>query len=251
MTSIAIITGGGSGLGRELALGFARTGYGVVVADVDERAALACADAVGEFGTPARAVRADVREGHDLDRIVRAAQELGGPRVLVNNAGGWTPARQYPEASAAEWGATVDLNLTAPMRLTQRILEPMRECGGGAIVNIASSGGIGFEAYGSPEYGAAKAGLIRFTSSVAALDGIRVMCVAPDWIGLERAHAQWQRLSAAERDRTGPLIPPSEVVTVVLDLVRHGVGGTVVEMWGGRQPIVHPPRRRELGARAQ
>ncbi|GIE29555.1 short-chain dehydrogenase [Actinoplanes italicus] len=247
MTGIAIITGGGDGLGRELAYGFARSGYGVVVADVDERAARACVAGLGEYGTPARAVRADVRQGDDLDLVVQAARELGGPHVLVNNAGGWTPEQQYPEASAAEWAATVDLNLLAPMRLTQRVLEPMRERGGGAIVNIASSGGVGFEAYGSPEYGAAKAGLIRFTSSLAALDGIRVMCVAPDWIGLDRAHIQWQRMSVAERYRSGPLIPPSEVVAVVLDLVRHGVGGTVVEMWGGRQPIVRTPRRDQSG----
>jgi NAD(P)-dependent dehydrogenase (short-subunit alcohol dehydrogenase family) len=244
MTITAIITGGGSGLGRELALGLARSGHGVVVADVDERAARACADQIEEHGVPARAIRADVRNAADLDRIVAAARELGGPRVLVNNAGGWTPGQQYPQVAASEWSATIELNLVAPMRLTQSVLDLMREHGGGAIVNIASSGGIGFEPYGSPEYAAAKAGLIRLTSSLAGLEstgGVRVMCVVPGWIGLSRAHAQRERMSAAERDSSGPLIPPSEVVDVVLDLIRDGAGGTVVEMRGGERHVVHTP----------
>ncbi|BCJ48490.1 3-oxoacyl-ACP reductase [Actinoplanes ianthinogenes] len=239
MADTAIVTGGGAGLGREIALGLARGGYGVVVADIDEQAARACANVVEAHGVPARALRANVRERHDMDRIVAAAQALGGPHVLVNNAGGWTPRRQYPEATASEWAATIDLNLVAPMMLSQLVLDPMRAQGRGAIVNISSSGGVGFQSYGSPEYGAAKAGLIRFTSTLGGLagtDGIRVMCVAPDWIGLSRAHDQWQRMGAAERAASRPLIPPAEVVAVVLDLVQRGTGGTVVEMPGGDRP---------------
>jgi NAD(P)-dependent dehydrogenase (short-subunit alcohol dehydrogenase family) len=244
MAETAIVTGGGDGLGREIALGLAHAGYGVVVADVDDRAALACAESIEAGGTPARAVCADVRERRDLDRIVAVARELGGPHVLVNNAGGWTRRRQYPQATPDEWAATINLNLIAPMTLSQLVLEPMRAQGGGSIISIASSGGIGFDAYGSPEYGAAKAGLIRFTASLAGLagtHGTRVMCVAPDWIGLSRAEEQWRRMSADERAASRPLIPPADVVAVVLDLIREGVGGTVVEMWGGDRPVVHVP----------
>ncbi|QIG44502.1 SDR family oxidoreductase [Nocardioides anomalus] len=242
MTRTAIVTGGGAGLGRELALGLAGAGYAVVVADLDEAAARSCATAVEEHGVPARPVRADLRERGDLDHVLAAAQSLGGPDVLVNNAGAWSARRQYPEAAEDEWVATMALNLIAPMTLTQLVLDPMRARGGGVVVNIASSGGIGFEAYGSPEYGAAKAGLIRFTSALAGLadtDAVRVMCVAPDWIGLDRAHEQWRRLSEDERARARPLIPPADVVASVLDLVRHGTGGTVVELWGGEPPVVH------------
>jgi NAD(P)-dependent dehydrogenase (short-subunit alcohol dehydrogenase family) len=244
MAKTAIVTGGGDGLGREIALGLTHAGYGVVVADVDGRAAQACARVIEERGTPARALHVDVRERPDMNRIVAAAQDLGGPHVLVNNAGGWTPQRQYPQATPDEWAATIDLNLIAPMTLSQLVLDPMRAQGGGAIINIASSGGIGFGAYGSPEYGAAKAGLIRYTASLAGLastHGIRVMCVAPDWIGLSRAHAQWDRMSADERAASRPLIPSAEVVAVILDLIRDGIGGTVVEMWGGDPPLVHTP----------
>ncbi|WP_433306772.1 SDR family NAD(P)-dependent oxidoreductase [Actinoplanes sp. CA-030573] len=227
MAPTAVVTGSGSGLGRHIASLLAGNGYRVVIADVDGRAAEACARAIGPA---ARAVAADVREPGDLDRIVTAACELGDPSVLVNNAGGWSPRRQYPEAPADEWTATLALNLTAPMRLGQLMLEPMRAAGGGAIVNIASSAGVGAEPYGSPEYGAAKAGLIRFTTSAAGLarsHGVRVMCVVPGWIGLDRAHAEQARMDPADRL---PLIPPSEIAGVVLDLVRRGASGTVVEM---------------------
>ena len=56
-----------------------------------------------------------------------------------------------------------------------------------------------------------------------------------------RAHAEWDRVSAPERLASRPLIPPADVVAVVLELLRTGTGGTVVEMWGGDQPIVHSP----------
>ncbi|MDI6098764.1 SDR family NAD(P)-dependent oxidoreductase [Actinoplanes sp. NEAU-A12] len=96
MADTAIVTGAGDGLGREIALGLAHAGYSVVVADIDERAARACAKAIEAYGTPARALGADVRERPDMDRVVALARELGGPHILVNNAGGWTPQRQYP-----------------------------------------------------------------------------------------------------------------------------------------------------------
>ncbi|BAL89459.1 putative short-chain dehydrogenase [Actinoplanes missouriensis 431] len=236
MIDCAIVTGAAGGLGRHLALGLARTGYGIVVADTDERAAGECARLVEASGVPARALRADVRDRHDRDRVLAAARELGGPRVLVNNAGGWTPGDQYPHAAESAWTATIELNLIAPMALSQLVIPAMRERGGGAIVNIASSGGIGAEAYGSPEYGAAKAGLIRFTATLGGLGDVRVMCVAPDWIGLDRAQTRWRAMSAAERAASRPLIPPGEVIAAVLDLIRAGAGGQVVEIWGGDPP---------------
>ncbi|RKN32308.1 SDR family NAD(P)-dependent oxidoreductase [Micromonospora musae] len=246
MARIAIVTGAGGGLGREIAIGLADTYYGIIVVDRDERAAEACAHVIEARAVPVRKVCADVRVPSDADRIVSAARELGGPHVLVNNAGGWTPRRQYPEATADEWAATINLNLVAPMMLSQLVMAPTREQGSGAIINISSSAGIDSTSYGSPEYGAAKAGLIRFTSSLSGLatsHGVRVMCVAPDWIGLERAQAQWALMSHAERAATGPLIPPADVVAVVLQLIREGVAGTVVEMRGGDQPLARTHKR--------
>ena len=165
--TIAIVTGAGSGLGREIALGLAGAGAGVVIADLDPRAAEETARLVREHGVPARAVVTDIRDPEEAYRLVRLAGADGGPHILVNNAGGWTPGGQYPAALPEDWLATIALNLTIPMLLSQLVLEPMRELGGGAIVNIASSAGLGDDGYGSPEYAASKAGLIHLTKRMA------------------------------------------------------------------------------------
>jgi len=223
MTNIAIVTGGGGGLGREIALGLAGAGHGVVVADVDEAAASQTSEQIRGYGVPARSVPADLSDPAAAEHVVAVARDLGGPHILVNNAGGWT----------SSWASTLTLNLTSPMLLTRLCLDPMRALGGGAVVNIASSAALGAEPYAAPDYGAAKAGLIRFTTAMGAEPGVRVMCVVPDWIGLPRAHDEWSRLSPAEQAATRPLIPPGDIVAVVLDLIASGKPGTVVEMWGG------------------
>ncbi|KUL31931.1 hypothetical protein ADL15_20695 [Actinoplanes awajinensis subsp. mycoplanecinus] len=239
---MAIVTGGGSGLGREITGGLARAGFAVVVADVDLAAAEESARAAGRGSV---AMRADIREPEQARGVVDAAVARGGPHVLVNNAGGWTAGgQQYPWAAPDDWIASIALNLTAPMLLTQLVLEPMRRLGGGAIVTIGSSAGSGEAAYGSPEYAAAKAGLVRLTTSLSGLDaehGVRVMCAVPDWIGLERAQTQLAARTPADRAATPPLIPPADVVAVVLDLISTGRGGTVVELWGGQEPITRHP----------
>jgi len=233
------VTGAGSGLGQALALGLAEAGSAVVVADLDAAAAEETAVLVRARGVAAHPLRVDVCDPRDARRLVAAAVEVGGPHILVNNAGGWTPGEQYPAAEPDRWTATVALNLTAPMLLSQLVLDPMRGRGGGVIVNIASSAALGDAGYGSPEYGAAKAGLIRFTSCLAGLEtthGVRATCVVPGWIGLDRAHAELAALPAAERAATPPLIPPADVVALALDLMRAGRSGTVVELLRGDQP---------------
>ena len=227
--NLAIVTGAGAGLGRALAQGLADSGTHVLVADIDADAAEETAKMVG-----GRAVPADIRDPEECHRLVRLAVEAGGPHVLINNAGGWTPGDdQYPDAPADAWSATMTLNLHAPMLLSQLVLDPMRQLGGGAIVNIASSAGAESTGYGSPEYAASKAGLIRLTSSLAGLEqshGVRMTCIVPGWIGLERAKAQLAALAPEVRAKTPPLIPPAVVVTLALNLIASGRSGTVVEI---------------------
>ena len=226
---VAVVTGAGAGLGRLLAAGLAEAGAQVLAADIDEAAADETARLVG-----GRAVHCDVTNPAAAERLVELAITLGGPHVLVNNAGGWTPGEQYPAAGPADWGTTLDLNLRAPMHLTQLVLEPMARLGGGAVLNIASSAGVGDAPYASPEYGAAKAGLIRFTATLGDLPDVRVTCLVPDWVGLDRAHAELAEVPAPQR----PLVPPAEVVAAGLDLLRGGRAGTIVELSSGRSPLV-------------
>lgn len=143
-------------------------------------------------------MHADVLSTEGVDAVLQCAEELGGPHILVNNAGGWGGAgRQFPDATFDQWRRVLALNLVAPMALTQRCVPLMMRLGGGVVVNIASSAGLGHDGYGSPEYAAAKAGLIRFTSSLANLSDshrVRVYCVVPDWIGLPRVHTELEFL---------------------------------------------------------
>src|SRR5262245_24598855 len=112
-----------------------------------------------EIGSDCSFVRADMRRSGDVERAVEHTLSLHGRLdVLVNCAGGWGAAN-FPAASADEWQATLFLNLGAPMLATQLALDALRAGGGGAVVNIASSAGLGLAPYDSPEYGAAKAGL--------------------------------------------------------------------------------------------
>ena len=231
---VAVVTGGATGLGIVIARRLVAEGGLVVFADIDDRAGHGEATAMG---SSAAFVRADVRVGSDVERMLTfAVQHFGGLDVLVNNAGGCGTAN-FPAASPLDWSATLDLNLRAPMLATQLALEPMRSRGGGAVVNVASSAGLGLAPYDSPEYGAAKAGVIRFTTSVAGLReemGVRVNCVVPDWIGLERAHAELAAMSPAERASAPPFVDPDEIAETVLWLVRDdSLAGRVVVMRGG------------------
>lgn len=236
---VAVVTGAAAGTGRVIALTLGGLGARVVVADIDAAGAAAASTAIAARGGASRAVTADVCDPRGAEAIAAGAASLGGgPHILVNNAGGWGSAgRRFPEATAAEWGAVLDLNLRAPMALTQRFLGAMAQAGAGAVVNISSSAGRGREPYASPEYGAAKAGLIRFSTSLGGLHttmGVRVNCIVPDWIGLDRAHAERDRMPAADRARLPPLIPPGTVAAAVVRLIRDdSLAGRVLVLPGG------------------
>jgi NAD(P)-dependent dehydrogenase (short-subunit alcohol dehydrogenase family) len=157
------------------------------------------------------------------------AADLGTVRVLVNNAGGWLPAAVSGGEGVA---ASVDLNLVMPM-LAAQLAVPMMINSGGSIVNVSSSGGIGIPCLSSPEYGAAKAGLIRFTSCVADwADGhrVRVACVVLYWIGLDRARHEFEQLTDQEKQDSGGLVEPALVadIVVTLALESESVGRIVV-----------------------
>src|SRR3954451_4892396 len=134
----AIVTGAAVGTGRAIAERLAAEGASVVVADIDERGG---EETVARIGRDrARFIRADMLDPADVEALVNAAARL---RVLVNNAGGWLGPPHFPDATPAQWGATLDLNLRSAMLATQLPPEPMRRARGGAIVNIASTAGLG------------------------------------------------------------------------------------------------------------
>jgi len=220
---VAIVTGGAAGAGATMASRLVDEGVSLVVADVDAVAGEAAVAALRERGGEASFVRADLRVDGDVEHMVGVACERhGGVDILVNNAGGVGPTANFPHASPLQWGGVLDLNLRGPMLATQLVLEPMRGRGGGAVVNVASVAGIWRGAYESPEYGAAKAGLIRFTTCMAhARDevGVRVNCVVPDWIETERAKSELAAMTPEARAAEAPLVDPVDVADAVVELI--------------------------------
>ena len=170
----AIVTGGGSGIGRAICRRFASDGASVVVADlVGERAEEVAAEVGG------RAVQADVTAAAD---VVRMAAEAGRVDVLVNNAGGGM-ADDLLEIDEDEWDADVELNLKSAYLCSKAVLPGMIEHGSGVIVNIVSVNGLAF--FANEPYSAAKAGLISLTRSMATRygrHGVRAVAIAPGTI---------------------------------------------------------------------
>ncbi len=164
---VALVTGGSRGLGRSMALGFARAGADVVVASRKLDACQAVAEEIGALGGRALAVAAHVGHWDELDSLVDAAYDhFGHVDVLVNNAGMSLLYDSLPAVTEAMWDKVVDLNLKGPFRLSALVGTRMAEASGGSIINISSTGSIRSAPFMLP-YDAAKAGLNALTVGFA------------------------------------------------------------------------------------
>jgi NAD(P)-dependent dehydrogenase (short-subunit alcohol dehydrogenase family) len=249
---VALVTGGGgAGLGRAISLRLARAGAKVVVADVDEEGGAATVRQVSSSGGAAAFVRADVIVEEDVLRMTAFSEEtFGGLDILVNNAGR-TPEPHFPDAPFEHWSRYLELNLRAPMLAIQAALEPMKRQGAGAIVNIASVAGVGFAPHSSPEYSAAKAGLIRLTATLAPLAermNVRVNCIVPNWIGTDEVKAEIEAMSSEERAEVpDELTAPEEIADAVLRFVEdETMAGRVMIWWTGEKPRLVPVTERGM-----
>ncbi|WP_158509562.1 SDR family NAD(P)-dependent oxidoreductase [Limnochorda pilosa] len=182
---MAIVTGGADGIGLAVATRLAQEGARVVIADIDEEAGEEAVGDLRQGGSQAEAIRVAVAKEADAEKMVAFTERrFGGLDILVNNAGGmWGPS--FPECTPKGWGRVLDVNLRGVMLATQLALPAMRRRGGGAIVNMASMAGVGTLPHADPEYAAAKAGVVRFTTTLAPLsvrEGIRVNAICPGWV---------------------------------------------------------------------
>jgi len=181
---VALVTGGGSGIGRATAGLFAKRGGAVLVADIDEAAAKATAEVITHAGGRAEAVRCDVTAWEQIQAAVDRARKGFSRLDVVTNCAGILRGHYLEETPEAEWRQVLDVNLTGAFLVTKAALKAMREQGGGSIVHIASRMAIRVkEGHGS--YAASKAGILQLTQMAAlegAPHGIRVNCVIPGFV---------------------------------------------------------------------
>jgi len=174
---IAIVTGGGQGIGQAIARKLAAEGATVVVTDVDEANATATANAL----PGAVAIRADVTDRQGVQAMAeRVAGQFGRIDVLVNNAG-WDKASPFVDSEPADWDRVIAINLYGVLHTCKAVLPIMAAQGSGSVVNLASDAGrVGSS--GEAVYSAAKGGVIAFTKAIArevARHGVNANAVCP------------------------------------------------------------------------
>ena len=240
---IAIVTGGGAGIGRAIALRLAEEGADIVIGDLDETAAQAVADRIRALGRRVVAARTDVTQKQDIEALVEHARRLGSVDILINNAGveDITPLLEVPEA---EWDRTLDTNLKGVFLCSQVVAHQMIAGGrGGKMVNIGSIAGV-MPPRKAPHYASSKGAVHTLTKQMAlelAPHDITVNAVAPGVIrnGLSTHHS----LADPERaERIAQGIPlgrvgtPRDISHAVLFLVSEEadyITGVVLAVDGG------------------
>jgi NAD(P)-dependent dehydrogenase (short-subunit alcohol dehydrogenase family) len=199
---IAVITGGGSGMGRAMAEIFSAEGAKVVLADISgkqEQVAAAINEAASASGTNevrAVPVHCNVSIEEDVQNMIKAAEDnFGRLDILCNNAGFGGPMAPLADQTLADWDRVHDTNIKGPFLGMKYGIKSMLKTGGGAIVNTTSASGVvGWKHHSI--YGAAKAGVNQLTKT-GALDysdkGIRINAIAPGtmWTGLVEASQQF------------------------------------------------------------
>jgi 3-oxoacyl-[acyl-carrier protein] reductase len=182
MSEVALITGGGGGIGGAVAQRLAAAGMTVVVADYDRAAADQVSEEIGSAGGKADAVSVDVTKADDVRRLVTdVSSRYGRIDVLANIAGGSIYTKHIEEFTWAEWKEVLDSNLKGTFLMCRAVAPIMQKQKSGRILNTASNYGVTGSALRAP-YAAAKAGIITFSKSLAlelASDGILVNTVAP------------------------------------------------------------------------
>jgi len=246
---VALVTGGGTGIGRATALGVAHYGADVVIAGRSPEPLEATAAAARDLGVRALAVPTNIREVTQVEALRdRAYATFGHVDFLVNNAGGQFPARPS-QITDNGWRSVVDLNLNGTWNMVSRFMVPMTEAGFGAIVNVIHV--YSFDR-GAPTFvhsGAARAGVLNMTRTMApylGYHGVTINAFAPGLVGtrgMQENEAEAMGLDEEAARATAETFGPmrrmgrtSEMAAVILFLCSPGgrfVNGADIVADGG------------------
>ncbi len=249
---VAIVTGGGSGIGKAIAAAFAEQGASVVVAsrNIDHLNETVCE--IQTRGGMAAALPVDLSCRRQIENMVlKTHEQFGRIDILVNNTGIAGPTAAAADISLEDWEKTLMINLTGAMLCSQQVVPYMIQQRGGAIIHIAARAGIHGFLMRSP-YSVSKAGLINFTQTLAMELGkqnIRVNCISPGPVEGERARKVIEAKSKAlnmpvekiMHDKTakialGRFVTAEEVANVAVFLASErssGITGQNITVDGG------------------
>jgi 3-oxoacyl-[acyl-carrier protein] reductase len=243
---VAIVTGAARGIGAATAQRLAQDGFAVAVLDLDEGSAKGTVEAIESVGGRALAVGADVSDATQVDAAVeRVVAELGGPTVLVNNAG-VTRDNMLFKMTESDWDMVMNVHLRGAFLMSKAAQKHMIDAKWGRIVNLSSVSALGNR--GQANYSTAKAGLQGFTKTLAielGKFGVTANAIAPGFIQTEMTKATAERMGIAFEDfiafaakeipvqRVGQ---PEDIANLVSFLVSEGAGfvsGQVIYAAGG------------------
>lgn len=240
---VAIITGGGNGIGRETAVLFAEHGASIAVADIDVEAGEETVQKIRERGGHALFMKTDVSDSTQIQKLIaETVTRFGAIHILCNNAGIGNSEVRSRELSEEEWDRVININLKGVFLGIKYAVPEMIKHGGGVIVNTASLLGLKGQKYMSA-YNSSKGGVVLLTKN-AALEygkyGIRVNGVAPGVIdtniidGWKQNERKWPIISRA--NALGRIGHPKEVAHAILFLSSDQasfITGTILSVDGG------------------
>ncbi|WP_208592033.1 SDR family NAD(P)-dependent oxidoreductase [Gracilibacillus suaedae] len=244
MSKVAIITGGGSGLGQSTAYRLAQEGVNITIADVDEQGGNETVEKLKEIGVDAIFVKADVAKAEDVKRYVdQTVEHFGTIDYFFNNAGISGSGEYFLNTEVSEIEQIVGINLLGALYGVRYVAEIMLKNGGGSIVNTSSSAGVtGQDSVVT--YSATKHGIVGLTKSMVAeyaKDGLRVNAIAPGPTETPMVKEFYEANPKMKENATGGipqkrLGTPEEVaelVTFLLTSKAQYINGEVIRIDGG------------------
>ncbi|MCG9127674.1 SDR family oxidoreductase [Candidatus Poribacteria bacterium] len=233
---VAIVTGGGGGIGKATCLAFAREGADIVIPEVNITIAESASEEIAALGRRCVVIETDVADGESVRNMVdKTLGEFGKIDILVNNAGIFSYTR-IDACSEKEWDRMLAVNLKGPFLCSQAVMETMKEQQFGRIINLGSLAGQVGGIVASAPYSASKAGVMCLTKSFARVlgeYGITVNSIAPGIAATEMAK---NHPDITADIPLGRVADPSEVANVILFLASDEgqyITGATLDVNGG------------------